>query len=419
MKGGKKNGARERLVVAIVLLVFALLVFSLRFLLRHNQQLLFLDVQSWLRGLAVASLGSAVLVFIGFLVLRRLSRVYHDCSLASKYAQLQELARFEASHDMHDLSGLLLHQLKQMASLKTPPLRHKKRKQLTEGDRALILEALPHKRAALKQSIRNGHILLRQATRISDLALTVIGVIFGVAVFQRRLQDMCDMLTNLLGILYFFTDELTISLNTLAFVFIYFPYDEGDNILLDGQRYSVLKISLWATTLLNERHQRTYVANWALCKNTRDDSIVNVSRSGPMSERIAVHVDNASSSREKLNKLQRRLGKFPDIYEGDFAAIPEIESISLKVGNTLMLSLLLQHAFNFADDECRQERTRNFLFYLQAELISLKMHIVEPPNDVNVEIEREEAEEGNGDKENETDHIGDLIMEEVWGGEGH
>jgi small-conductance mechanosensitive channel len=159
----------------------------------------------------------------------------------------------------------------------------------------------------------------------------------------------------------------------LIFLFITHPYDVGDRVDIDNEKFTVLKFQIMVTVLKRVDGVTIFSPNSVLSTK----SIQNIRRSGPQSENILVPVAFDTPT-EKIKLLEDKLNQFLVRESRDFMPKVTIGWRDIVSKSTLLLSVTLDYKSNWQDGPLKTARRNKFLQHLRACLAECEIDIAEP-----------------------------------------
>lgn len=235
------------------------------------------------------------------------------------------------------------------------------------------------------------------------LTCVLIPVILGYP-----LKGIASFITLFLSFKFLFENTFNTILQSVIFLFVTHPFDVGDRVFINNETMFVHEMGLFCTTFLRFDSHLIYYPNASLI----NQHVVNIRRSGPMTEWIDLAVD-ISTSKEKLDALNARLSEFILSQPRDFETeesylsqraisqrqrlcivdpsdqktkqstpagkrIIEVKGWEILDSRLLRLGIVLRHRFNFQDGFPRAMRHYDFMCFLQAALRDLDIRYYQP-----------------------------------------
>lgn len=235
------------------------------------------------------------------------------------------------------------------------------------------------------------------------LTCVLIPVILGYP-----LKGIASFITLFLSFKFLFENTFNTILQSVIFLFVTHPFDVGDRVFINNETMFVHEMGLFCTTFLRFDSHLIYYPNASLI----NQHVVNIRRSGPMTEWIDLAVD-ISTSKEKLDALNARLSEFILSQSRDFDTekaylsqrtisqrqrlcivdssdektkhsasieknVIEVKGWEILDNRLLRLGIVLRHRFNFQDGFPRAIRHYNFMCFLQDALRDLDIRYYQP-----------------------------------------
>ena len=313
---------------------------------------------------------AAIFAFFSDYIEKKLVEIQNRHSLNQKKDLIEQYESFLAKKSTDEFSPETLSKLK----LKYKKGKAKRGVLMGDSDLSELEDIASKQIISLKRSISRSGEILNQITLICNTALILLFLVVNVGYYQDSLAKIISNFVEILGMAYLLEEELLLILKVFWYLFVQFPFEEGDRLLVDGIIYQVKRIELWRTTFIDDCNMVVYMANW----NLIDYSISNLSRAGPMWEPFSISVNINSLTDQKLEKLDKKMHKFFQMHNGDISRPPQILPPSRPTRDTIKLNFILYHRDNFGDEECRSCRSKAFTFFIQAELVKMNIKISSP-----------------------------------------
>lgn len=237
------------------------------------------------------------------------------------------------------------------------------------------------------------------------LTCVLIPVILGYP-----LKGIASFVTLFLSFKFLFENTFNTILQSVIFLFVTHPFDVGDRVFINNETMFVHEMGLFCTTFLRFDSHLIYYPNASLI----NQHVVNIRRSGPMTEWIDLAVD-ISTPKEKLDALNARLSEFILSQPRDFETeqsylsqrtisqrqrlcvtespsgqkfkysadisgknVIEVKGWEILDNRLLRLGIVLRHRFNFQEGFPRAARHYNFMCFLHDVLRDLDIRYYQP-----------------------------------------
>jgi hypothetical protein len=195
-------------------------------------------------------------------------------------------------------------------------------------------------------------------------AFLVIAMVISFYIFNVSETVMMFLSANIFFIIHFFFDDLfTEAFVSIVFVFVTHPFDTGDMILIDGKQFIVRKIGLWYSSFYGSGRRLVYRRNAELCNSV----IVNINRSGPMSEEFNTVLSISTTSKQLL-ALEERMSKFMKANSREFEGITYIKNIKLPNSDAITIQMEFRHKSNHSENSVRHRRSILFMNFFRESL---------------------------------------------------
>lgn len=211
-------------------------------------------------------------------------------------------------------------------------------------------------------------------SRLHGLGMMLVVAVTGalcLPIFQLGLVSSIFSLVAFLTAAKSFLEGTILAIfDTIIFIFVSHPFDVGDTVLLDGQKFNVKRIGWWSSVFYGEGKCVTYLYNSAL----NGMYITNFRRSGPQAQEFCmdIHMD---TSPELLEQLEERLNVFLESNPRDFIAPVTIKIKKIVNSEDLKISLTVQHRSNFQNSNLRGHRNSLFLQAVKTAMAELNINL--------------------------------------------
>lgn len=222
------------------------------------------------------------------------------------------------------------------------------------------------------------------------------------------LKGITSIVTLFLSFKFLFENTFSTMLQSVIFLFVTHPFDVGDRVFINNEVMFVHEMGLFCTTFLRFDSFLIYYPNVSLIH----EHIVNVRRSGPMTEWIDLAVD-INTPKEKLDALNVKLSKFIVNQRRDFETeqdyllersnlqrmqsktqgtltrspskggegqpnVIEVKGWEILDNRLLRLGIVLRHKVNFQEGFPRAARHYSFMSFLHDALKELDIKYYPP-----------------------------------------
>ena len=139
-----------------------------------------------------------------------------------------------------------------------------------------------------------------------------IAILYSAFLFASILFDFQVTLTVFLIVGGTLISWLTIDetlkeiLNTFAFLFFVHPFDIGDKIVFQGEKYTIRAIDFLHTEMVTGGNTTAYIKNAAF----NGEKILNYKRSDFQSETVTLNINPETITQERLKELNDKMNRF-------------------------------------------------------------------------------------------------------------
>lgn len=144
--------------------------------------------------------------------------------------------------------------------------------------------------------------------------------------------------------------------NSVVLIFFYRPFDIGDKIIWNGKTYTVERIQLLTTVLIEDDGASVLVRNSMLSDTL---CIANVRRSDDQYE-TATLVLSTDTTQEKLNSLEAKVAEFLVENSKDFYPDCKLGAITVYAKDDMRVSVTVRHRGNFSNSSRFSRRSAAF-----------------------------------------------------------
>ncbi|KAI5799620.1 Mechanosensitive ion channel-domain-containing protein [Pyronema domesticum] len=197
---------------------------------------------------------------------------------------------------------------------------------------------------------------------LSFIVFVITILIFVIAQQSSVGATLAGAGTVLISLSFCFAITAQEILASCIFLFVKHPYDVGDRIDVDENKYIVEHISLLYTVFKRvDTNKTTQIPNNVLNMKTLE----NVTRSGSMKESLMVPV-SFDTSFEDITKLKYELMLFAQENSRDFEPEVEVEVQSINDLDRLILRIETRYRSNWSNEILTMQRRNRFMLALVA-----------------------------------------------------
>ncbi|KZL66186.1 serine threonine protein kinase [Colletotrichum incanum] len=205
---------------------------------------------------------------------------------------------------------------------------------------------------------------IKSAVRVLDGFLQVCilvgtGLIYAAFFSTSFSTYLATIGTQLAAVSFAISGTVQEFLGSCIFIFVKHPFDVGDRVKIDSHEMTVEKISLLYSVFRKvDSNKTTQVPNI----NLNSMWVENVSRSGPMRERINVQIA-ADTSFEDIERLRRRIRDQVRAPENrrDFREDVDVELMSIGDMSKLEVYVEAEHKSNWNNEHVRRLRRNKLM----------------------------------------------------------
>jgi hypothetical protein len=165
---------------------------------------------------------------------------------------------------------------------------------------------------------------------------------------------------------------------SIIFLFFTHPYDVGDRVIIEGETLNVKEFGLMSTTFVRWDGSEIYIANTRLDSNI----LLNVKRSGPMSEGIELSVA-IETTQAQFDNLKEFMQEW--IIENESREIlPSVGIFTTRIYDSrrIDINVILAHKSNHQNGGARVARRTRFMLKLTEGLIACGIELIVKPLDL-------------------------------------
>ena len=159
------------------------------------------------------------------------------------------------------------------------------------ADRDMIIDRvieIYESRKNMQLTLGGSRSVLATLERMMLTALYTVLIFIVLAIFDQNVLEMWLTLSSfILAFAFMFGNSIRECFEGVIFIFITHPYDVGDNILINGNRYVIKNINILQTETENWNGEVTYYHNQTMMRST----VINMSRSKTRTESFDWIVD--------------------------------------------------------------------------------------------------------------------------------
>tara|TARA_B100000482_G_scaffold122047_1_gene88241 strand:- start:22 stop:1068 length:1047 start_codon:yes stop_codon:yes gene_type:complete len=159
------------------------------------------------------------------------------------------------------------------------------------ADRDMIIDRvieIYESRKNMQLTLGGSRSVLATLERMMLTALYIVLIFIVLAIFEQNVLEMWLTLSSfILAFAFMFGNSIRECFEGVIFIFITHPYDVGDNILINGNRFVIKNINILQTEAENWNGEVTYYHNQTMMRST----VINMSRSKTRTESFDWIVD--------------------------------------------------------------------------------------------------------------------------------
>jgi small-conductance mechanosensitive channel len=205
---------------------------------------------------------------------------------------------------------------------------------------------------------------IKSAVRVLDRFLQICvlagtGLIYAAFFSNSFSTYLATIGTQLAAISFAISGTVQEFLGSCIFIFVKHPFDVGDRVRIDGREMIVEKISLlYSVFRTMDCNKTTQVPNI----NLNGMWVENISRSGPMRERITIQIaaDTALEEVERLRRSVRDEIAAPE-NRRDFREDVDVELVSIGDMSKLEVYVEAEHKSNWNNERIRRMRRNKLM----------------------------------------------------------
>lgn len=169
-----------------------------------------------------------------------------------------------------------------------------------------------------------------------------------------------------------FSGSLVSVFSTIIFVFVSHPFDVGDVVLINGQKFKVKSIGWWNSSFYGDGQRLVYISNETLDGAT----IANLRRSGPQVEEVSLPVQLQTTG-QQLRALKERVEEFVVRNPRDYLDGAKVAVTDLINNGTMRIKVVVSHRSNFQKSEVKNRRSVALINFIKDALQQLNIRWAE------------------------------------------
>ncbi|KAL6122812.1 hypothetical protein NUSPORA_00070 [Nucleospora cyclopteri] len=166
------------------------------------------------------------------------------------------------------------------------------------------------KRKSMRATLRDRDQIFNKLDAIFTIIVSYAGFIILLFMFKIDYKFFSAAIG---GFLFSFSWIFADSIKNIYFCFLFLlvirPFDIGDDVLIQGNYYKVVKIDLFTSAFITHSQTLTYMPNLVLMSNF----IGNISRSPPLAELLKITVGEKTTFNQALNIKEGVEKKFKEL----------------------------------------------------------------------------------------------------------
>ncbi|KAH9465217.1 hypothetical protein Pst134EA_013111 [Puccinia striiformis f. sp. tritici] len=214
-------------------------------------------------------------------------------------------------------------------------------------------------RRELASSLKNMSSAVSKLDAVLITIASVLTIFFGIFILdpQGASARLMPMATIILGFSFIFGNAAKNLFESMLFIFSIHPYDVGDMVSIDDKEMVVMEFGLFSTTFVHLDGKMVVAPNSQLIGKKH---IVNIRRSGPMSDKTSVMV-GFDTPLEVLHEFRARLRQYVAKHDREWTGVANVNIDYMSNQNLIQLKVLMQHKSNFQDMNARWARRTLFM----------------------------------------------------------
>ncbi|POW07181.1 hypothetical protein PSTT_08413 [Puccinia striiformis] len=244
-------------------------------------------------------------------------------------------------------------------------------------------------RRELASSLKNMSSAVSKLDAVLITIASVLTIFFGIFILdpQGASARLMPMATIILGFSFIFGNAAKNLFESMLFIFSIHPYDVGDMVSIDDKEMVVMEFGLFSTTFVHLDGKMVVAPNSQLIGKKH---IVNIRRSGPMSDKTSVMV-GFDTPLEVLHEFRARLRQYVAKHDREWTGVANVNIDYMSNQNLIQLKVLMQHKSNFQDMNARWARRTLFMKEMKRVMDSLGMSYKLPIQPISLLVRRPDS----------------------------
>lgn len=191
---------------------------------------------------------------------------------------------------------------------------------------------------------------------VTAISATLCLPVFSVSLAASVFYLFSSMMTARMA----FSGSLVSIFSTIIFIFVSHPFDVGDVVLINGQKFKVKSIGWWNSSFYGDGQRLVYISNETLDGAT----IANIRRSGPQVEEVTLPVQVRTTG-EQIKALKQRIEEFVVRNPRDYLEGTKVVVTDLVNNGTMRIKVLVLHRSNFQKSDVKNRRSVQLVNFIR------------------------------------------------------
>jgi len=228
----------------------------------------------------------------------------------------------------------------------------------------MVVHEIGKERKSLARSMRDVDSAIGKLDDVLVVVVLIIAIFVMISFLNSNFATtLATAGTALLSLSFIFAVTCQEILASILFLFYKHPFDVGDRVDVNGEKFIVKELSLLFTIFKRLDGTIAQVNNAVL----NSAWINNIRRSQTMSEVVQLSVDFGTSF-SQIQKLRKEMQTFVRSNSRDYSSDLEVEIMDAKGLDKLLLQIAIKHKGNWQNDALRAHR-RNKVYLSRSGLI--------------------------------------------------
>jgi small-conductance mechanosensitive channel len=233
----------------------------------------------------------------------------------------------------------------------------------------------------LDHSIRQSAQALDRLDLICLIIVYIILFFVGLDIWDNKSKDelLALCISLFAGLVFAIGDTIKSLVESCVFVFLTHPYDVGDLVEVDGNKYTVQRIGLTVTVFRRGDGRKIYAPNASLFQAF----IHNVTRSGDECDSLQIKL-SLNTPKSKLLDLDKKMRNFLLIHKRDYLPRFNLAITEIVDHQSMTVEMEICYRGNTQDFGKRNRRRNDFIFAFRDALQELEIEFAISDMDVNI-----------------------------------